>query len=72
MRKTLAPLAVKFSAHFKKKDTAHLQTVSLINIQKHFFGNYTISVSVDDFIVELIIDIVSGSDSPEKKASKTS
>ena len=72
MRKTLAPLAVKFSAHFKKKDTAYLQTVSLINIQKHFFGFYTISVSVDDFIVELIIFKVRGSVSPEKKASNIS
>jgi hypothetical protein len=34
--------------------------------------NYAITASVDDFIVELIIDIVSGSDSPEKKASKIS
>lgn len=34
--------------------------------------NYTTTASVDDFIVELIIDIVSGSDSPEKKASKIS
>ena len=35
-------------------------------------GNYAISVSTEDFIVELIIDKVRGSDSPEKKASNIS
>ena len=34
--------------------------------------NYAISVSREDFIDELIMDKVSGSDSPEKKASNTS
>lgn len=59
-----------------KKNTTNLQKQNVVSFNlnnlENLSVNYTISVSTDDFIVELIIDKVRGSDSPEKKASKTS
>ena len=52
----------------KSKKCSVFKCNNLMNVS----GNYAISVSREDFIDELIIDKVRGSDSPEKKASNTS
>jgi hypothetical protein len=46
-----------------------LGSVLFLNNLLRFIADYAIVVSIEDFFVELIIDKVSGSNSPEKKAS---
>jgi len=54
----------------KKKDTTIKQCLFDVNNHEELV-NYATAGSVGDFIVELIIDKVNGSVSPEKKASRT-